>query len=147
MSNLTTTEKGSLVGAVNELNSNTGDLSTLKTTTKTSVVGAINELKTGLQFYAGSTVVTGNGANSYPLWTKQQVANMFGVQNPDQYFTFKVTALLTNGEGNSNGIHINGSQWYSDNGTLKLFATFNSTTNIPVRINYVLFYAPNAHLS
>lgn len=52
LSELTTTEKGSLVGAINEvdsdigtLTSNQGTLSSLETTEKGSLVGAINELK------------------------------------------------------------------------------------------------------
>lgn len=47
LSNLTTTEKSSIVGAINEVNSESssvGDLTTLTTTDKTSVVGAINEV-------------------------------------------------------------------------------------------------------
>ena len=51
LSNLTTTEKGSLVGAVNEVEkkagantTNIGTLSNLTTTEKTSLVGAVNEV-------------------------------------------------------------------------------------------------------
>lgn len=46
-STLTTTEKGSLVGSVNELDSDIGNLSGLKTTKKDSVVNSINELFDG----------------------------------------------------------------------------------------------------
>lgn len=52
LGNLTTDEKGSLVGAINEVDSNAdtnatniGTLSNLETTNKTNVVNAINELK------------------------------------------------------------------------------------------------------
>lgn len=52
LGNLTTDEKGSLVGAINEVDShadtnatNIGTLSNLETTNKTNVVNAINELK------------------------------------------------------------------------------------------------------
>ena len=44
LSNLTTTEKGTLVGAINELDLDVGDKSTLTTTEKGSLVGAVNEL-------------------------------------------------------------------------------------------------------
>lgn len=44
---LSTTEKGSLVGSVNELDSEIGDLTGLKTTKKDSVVNSINELFDG----------------------------------------------------------------------------------------------------
>lgn len=51
LTNLTTTEKSNLVGAINEVNSNTetnmtniGDLSDLETTTQTDIVSAINEV-------------------------------------------------------------------------------------------------------
>ena len=51
LSNLTTTEKSNLVGAINEVNSNTstnggkiGDLSNLSTVDKSSLVGATNEV-------------------------------------------------------------------------------------------------------
>lgn len=55
MDNLTTTEKGSLVGAVNEVNSKEGDLTSLQTTAKNNLVSAINELssnKANLIWYA-----------------------------------------------------------------------------------------------
>ena len=45
LSNLTTTDKTSLVGAVNEVNGKTGTLSNLTTTDKTNLVSAINEVK------------------------------------------------------------------------------------------------------
>ena len=44
---LTTTEKGSLVGSVNELDSEMGNLTGLKTTKKDSVVNSINEVFDG----------------------------------------------------------------------------------------------------
>lgn len=44
LSNLSTTEKTNLVGAVNEVNGNIGTLSSLTTTAKTSTVAAINEI-------------------------------------------------------------------------------------------------------
>lgn len=51
LTNLTTTEKSNLVGAINEVDSNTdinatniGDLSDLETTTQTDIVSAINEV-------------------------------------------------------------------------------------------------------
>ena len=49
LASLTTTEKGSLVGAINEINTlistNVGDLETLTTTDKSSLVNATNEVK------------------------------------------------------------------------------------------------------
>ena len=42
---LTTTEKGSVVGAVNEVKGNIGNIADLTTEEKNSVVGALNELK------------------------------------------------------------------------------------------------------
>ena len=44
LTSLTTSEKSSVVGAVNEVVSDIGDLSTLTTTEKSSVVGAVNEV-------------------------------------------------------------------------------------------------------
>lgn len=44
LSNLTTTDKSSLVGAVNEVNGNVGVLSNLTTTAKSNTVSAINEV-------------------------------------------------------------------------------------------------------
>jgi hypothetical protein len=44
LASLTTTEKGSMQGAVNELDGEIGDLSTLTTTEKGTIVGAINEV-------------------------------------------------------------------------------------------------------
>lgn len=44
LSTLSTTEHGSLVGAVNELDSDIGSLGTLTTTAKSSLVSAVNEL-------------------------------------------------------------------------------------------------------
>jgi len=44
LSTLSTTEQGSLVGAINEIDDSFGDLSTLSTTEQGSLVGAINEI-------------------------------------------------------------------------------------------------------
>jgi len=44
IADLTTTEKGSVVGAVNELDAEVGTLADLMTTEKTNLVGAINEV-------------------------------------------------------------------------------------------------------
>ena len=44
LTSLTTSEKSSVVGAVNEVVSDIGDLSTLTTTEKSSIVGAVNEV-------------------------------------------------------------------------------------------------------
>ena len=49
LSSLTTTDKSSIVTAVNEVNGKVGDLSTLTTSDKTSVVNAINEVAVALQ--------------------------------------------------------------------------------------------------
>ena len=52
-STLTTTEKGSLVGSVNELDSDIGDKSTLTTTNKTSIVASVNELDSDIGNLSG----------------------------------------------------------------------------------------------
>ena len=44
LASLTTTDKSSLVGAVNEVDGEVGTLSTLTTTDKSSLVGAVNEV-------------------------------------------------------------------------------------------------------
>ena len=46
LSNLNTTEKSNLVGAINEVNLNIGSLTDLETTSQTNVVSAINEIDT-----------------------------------------------------------------------------------------------------
>ena len=48
LSNLTTTDKDSIVDAINEVNANVGDLSSLTTTAKTSSVAAINEVNSSV---------------------------------------------------------------------------------------------------
>lgn len=139
MANLTTTEKGSLVGAVNELNSNTGDLSTLKTTEQSSLVGAINEIKDKLQVVSGTRVIAGNGSTSFPMWTLSEIAQLFGLTTINKE---KVIAIFNNGDGNSNGAHIDGAQWYTSSNITRLYATFNANVSGNVRINYILFYIP-----
>ena len=44
LATLTTTDKASIVGAINELDAEIGDIGTLTTTDKTSIVAAINEI-------------------------------------------------------------------------------------------------------
>ena len=48
LTQLTTTFKGTIVGAVNELDAEVGDLSALTTTAKDSIVSAVNELDTDI---------------------------------------------------------------------------------------------------
>jgi hypothetical protein len=57
---LTTSEKGTLVGAINELDGEIGDLTNLTTTEKSNVVGAVNELdgKIGLLSSLATTIKT-----------------------------------------------------------------------------------------
>ena len=48
LTNLNTTEKSNVVGAINEVNTNLGDLTNLNTTEKSSAVGAINEVNSNI---------------------------------------------------------------------------------------------------
>lgn len=51
MANLTTSEKNTLVGAINEVDGDIGNLASLDTTAKNSIVAAINELADGAEEY------------------------------------------------------------------------------------------------
>lgn len=61
LENLSTTNKTSLVAAVNELKSAIGTLSSLSTTAKTDLVSAINEIVGGLGTAAGKTAGSASG--------------------------------------------------------------------------------------
>ena len=81
LSNLQTTEKSNLVGAVNEVNTNSsnnathiGDLTNLTTTEKSNLVGAVNELKTEAD---GNKTNIGTLANL----TTTEKANLVGAIN------------------------------------------------------------------
>ena len=56
LATLTTNNKTTLVGAINEINGNAGDLSTLTTTDKTSLVNAINEINGNVSGFASLSV-------------------------------------------------------------------------------------------
>ena len=71
LANLTTTEKTTIVGAINEVDGEIGNLSSLSTTNKSSIVAAINEVKaesdegenyTNTEHHIGTWV---NGSNIY----------------------------------------------------------------------------------
>ena len=51
MANLTTSEKNTLVGAINEVDGDVGNLASLVTTAKSSIVAAVNELADGAEEY------------------------------------------------------------------------------------------------
>lgn len=51
MANLTTSEKTTLVGAINEVDGDIGNLGALETTTKSSLVAAINEVHTAEAYF------------------------------------------------------------------------------------------------
>jgi hypothetical protein len=53
-----TTTATDVVGAINELDNEQGDLTTLSTTNKANLVSAINEIKTDLDNTASATALT-----------------------------------------------------------------------------------------
>ena len=67
--NLTTTEKGTVVGAVNELDAEIGALSGLSTTNKGNLVAAINEVRQAVEVGGTGSVVTvvKDGDNTYKV--------------------------------------------------------------------------------
>ena len=62
ISGLTTTEKGSLVGAINEIDRDVGNLQQLQTQTKTNMVDAVNELNGKMMSVTSVSVTVPNGA-------------------------------------------------------------------------------------
>lgn len=73
MANLTTSEKNTLVGAINEVDGDVGNLASLATTAKSSIVAAINELADGAEEYvlysnesgSASTIVLNDVITNY----------------------------------------------------------------------------------
>lgn len=60
LGDLTTTEQGTLVGAINEVDGGIGDLTSLNTTEKNTIVGAINEVDTNNNTNATNIGTLGN---------------------------------------------------------------------------------------
>ena len=69
MANLTTSEKITLVGAINEIDGDVGNLGSLDTTAKTNLVAAINELVSVLSTKENSPTV---------LWTNSSPTTSMG---------------------------------------------------------------------
>ena len=106
---LTTTEKGTLVGAINELVSKIGSLASLATTVKTSIVAAINEIVADLSnqtLYFEAVAVsatTGNIATiSNSKITSDHVAVACVFANPAA-ITTEVTCTTSSGSAVLNG--------------------------------------------
>lgn len=94
MANLTTAEKNTLVGAINEVDGDVGNLSSLSTTAKTSVVAAINEVEEKideLDNYSVDEALTGQKwVNNKPIYRK-----VFTVNNatPGQTTTINISNI------------------------------------------------------
>lgn len=86
-----------------------GDLTELKTTEKDSLVGAVNEIKTGLQFTHGTITPTITGDSSL-LFTLTQLRNLFNAPNAQQS---NFIGIVNNGDGQTNSKHFESCTWSS----------------------------------
>lgn len=87
MTNLTTTEKSSLVGAINEVNtsaSKVGNLSSLTTSDKTSVVGAINEVDGDVGTLSSLTTTAKSDVVGAINELDGEIGNLSELRNPNQ---------------------------------------------------------------
>lgn len=90
-----------------------------------------------LYMMSGSKVCNPGGANSVVVHTWSEIQNLFKT-----YYGFTPSrqdvlgVVFTNGDGNANGVHLNGATWL---GTT-LYATLNSATSNNLRVNYAYFY-------
>ena len=103
LTNLVTTEKTNLVGAINETNGNittqinnvTGELSQLTTTTKTNLVGAINELN-------GETDTNANNIGTLTNLVTTEKTNLVGAINEVKTDIIPITRGGTNATTSEN---------------------------------------------
>lgn len=70
LTNLDTTEKTNLVGAINEVDGYIGNLTNLETTISSSLVGAINEVNTKAGIFSSTAQVIGKWINNKPVYRK-----------------------------------------------------------------------------
>lgn len=91
LANLTTTDKTNLVGAVNEVNSNLGTLANLTTTNKSSSVGAINEVNTNLGTLSSLTTTDKTSA----VGAINEVKNIIENFNLTTFTTYDSTQMTT----------------------------------------------------
>lgn len=90
-----------------------------------------------LYMMSGSKVCNPGGANSVVVHTWSEIQNLFKT-----YYGFTPSrqdvlgVVFTNGDGNANGVHLNGATWL---GTT-LYATLNSASSNNLRVNYAYFY-------
>lgn len=80
----------------------------------------------------GSVVKTPAGT-SIVLFTMEELNQLFGVTNCGKT---NIVALATNGDGNANGAHYDGTVILDG----RLYVTFNQMVSNQIRINYVIFY-------
>lgn len=93
----TTTDK-TLIGAINELNANDGDLTTLTTTDKSSLVGAINELKSNEMAVDNINItVTADGVKSNAELLAELASNIDTYMNSsDAKYSYEVVSAAIN---------------------------------------------------
>ena len=99
-----------------------------------------NEVDTlfGRLQYTHNTIVKSVGGTSTRLFTINELRTIFNA--PSAVYT-NFYAVVNNGDGNANGVHIEGCTWV--NSGAELYVVWpNNLGSSQLRINYVVFYIP-----
>ncbi len=78
------------------------------------------------------------GSNSTLLFTLAEITNMFGIGN---LAAGGLSINVTNGDGNANLVHIEGTTFTPNN--LSYYIVTDGASTGEVRVNYVIFYSKN----
>lgn len=112
-----------------------GDLTELKTTEKNSLVGAVNEVKTGLQYIHNTIIKTITTANdAVELITLTQLRNLF---NAPSAVATDFYVVVNNGDGSAFGKHFENCTWVGNTLHLVWDGTATGSIRINYIIFYV----------
>lgn len=87
------------------------------------------------------TWVTKASSTSTQLFTISQLKTRFGISSASSVASWQFMVIVQNGDGNAAAAHIEGNTWKGDT----CYAVFNTSVNIPIRINYLVIYTPSEY--
>lgn len=99
------------------------------------VQNALNEFGRK-RMYSGTVVYTGlEGRTSVPLFTRQELIGIFGLEDP---LSTNFTIVVNNGDTGASDAHVNGVSWSADGQTA--YVVFDRPDDGNIRINYTVIY-------
>ena len=89
----------------------------------------LNNLKIG----SGTLVCNVGGGNSTPLFNTTQIKNWHDIE----YVTGKTIIIVTNGDGNANAAHVEGTTYFNNG---EIWALLDRNVSGLIRINYMILH-------